>query len=140
MLRRSCCAAYGSSAPPADTYLRPYPAARRKSPQSSCGGYFSIEGDFLCYLLTVAATLTTNILLLLIFVNIILILTLLPALPGILLSVSGISIYLLPILLWLINILNSVRHQELLPVEAVPFLDSFSYDFSLCFRWIVIII
>ena len=41
------------------------------------------------------------------------------ALPGILSSVSGISIYLLPILLWLINILNSVRHQELLPVCSV---------------------
>ena len=39
MLRRSCCAVYGSSAPPADAYLRPYPAARRKSPQSFCGGH-----------------------------------------------------------------------------------------------------
>ena len=47
--------------------------------------------------------LTTNILLLLIFVNIILFLMPLPALHGILSSISGISIYLLPILLWLIN-------------------------------------
>lgn len=27
MLHRSCCASYGSSAPPADAYLRPYPGA-----------------------------------------------------------------------------------------------------------------
>ena len=55
-------------------------------------------------------------LLLLIFVNIILILTPLPTLHEILSSVSGILIYLSQILLWLINILNSVLHQELLPV------------------------
>lgn len=59
--------------------------------------------------------LTTNILLLLIFVNIILFLMPLPALHGILSSISGISIYLLPILLWLINIQNSVQPHELLP-------------------------
>ena len=66
-----------------------------------------------------AAILTTSILLLLIFVNIILILMLLPALHGIPLSVSGILIYLLPILLWLINIQNSVLPQERLPVCSV---------------------
>ena len=31
----------------------------------------------------------------------------------------GISIYLLPILLWLINILNSALHQEPLPLCSV---------------------
>ena len=83
------------------------------------GRYFSIGGDFLYYLLTVAAMLTINILLLLIFVNIILILMLLPALYGILSSVSRISSYLLPILLWLINILNSDQLHELLLVCSV---------------------
>ena len=78
------------------------------------GRYFSIGGNFLYYLLTVAAMLTINILLLLIFVNIILIQMLLLVPPGISLSGFGISIYLLPILLWLINIRNSDQPHELL--------------------------
>lgn len=56
-------------------------------------------------------------LLLLISINIIL--TPLPTLHEILSSVSGILIYLSQILLWLINILNSVLHQELLPVCSI---------------------
>ena len=79
----------------------------------------STGGQYLCYLLIVAVMLTTKTLLLLIFINIILIQMLLLVPPGISLSGFRISIYLLSILLWLINIQNSDQPHELLPACSV---------------------